>query len=393
MDFVSAGVHRGPSEGVPRPFRGHFRGLPGGSGGIIILRSRWLSHPRYERALVPPQRGSANTSTAHGCRAIVPVAMQGYARLEVSRCHARGCTCEHVCRVGNRTHTHTYTKAFHPRSPCVLPSHTRASTPSTGAKGRPNGTRAAGAMGAEGECGPEWRPLSAGVLAAGGGLAGFVHAPAVRARPATAVVEPASRGLRSARPRPSVPLPCPAVPATPHGCRVCGMGAVASEAFRGLPRPLPRPLYRMNTGFAPLGRHSPFALGRSLVRLADHGRGKRPPGGSHRGGHTRGERPPGRCQRWAHAVRSSQLDQPWATSSAAPVRRLRFLCRSRGSVRRDGDDGDAMDTCCRKSSLRTRARQRSLECAQLRDDARASRGAPTRLPEPSALLKSRATPP
>ena len=164
-------------------------------------------------------------------------------------------------------------------------AYAREYPPQRGPRVGRTGLEPPGAMGAEGECGPEWRPLSAGVLAAGGGLAGFVHAPAVRARPATAVVEPASRGLRSARPRPSVPLPCPAVPATPHGCRVCGMGAVASEAFRGLPRPLPRPLYRMNTGFAPLGRHSPFALGRSLVRLADHGRGKRPPGGSHRGRH------------------------------------------------------------------------------------------------------------
>ena len=110
--------------------------------------------------------------------------------------------------------------------------------PQRGARVGRTGLEPPGAMGAEGECGPEWRPLSAGVLAAGGGLAGFVHAPG---GPSSTRYGGCGAGLPGPTVGATTPLRASSVPrsagdpAWMQGLRD-GRGR-----FRGLPRPSEAP--------------------------------------------------------------------------------------------------------------------------------------------------------
>ena len=101
------------------------------------------------------------------------------------------------------------------------------------------------------------------------GPTGPPHPPRPRVARAGATTPLRSRHrvhLRSAE-KGTLPL-CASGSRNRHGYRVCGWVGSLPRPSEGLARPLPWPLSRMNTGFAPLGRHSAFCP-RKIARSPD----------------------------------------------------------------------------------------------------------------------------
>ena len=124
-------------------------------------------------------------------------------------------------------------------------------------------------MGAEGECGPKPRALSAGVLAAGADGWPWCTRRRPSCDPLTAVV---GAGLPGPTVGATCVLPCPSVPLGSGERMDTGfaIGGITSRPSEGLLRPITWPLSRMNTGFAPVRRHS-SSWARKIARSASRG--------------------------------------------------------------------------------------------------------------------------